>query len=197
MIVISVYSGKCDLYDHLGSYDIEEIINKYKIYYCDQILPLEVKKKKDLIPYYPFLVHEMASTKENGGAIRISSESFVDREEREQLQWILDAVLKYWRKCKRNHVEFNKEEALEIISWLGISFDYEKEIINRVAEYGKDATIDGIHKPLHDNYRQRLYEEMVYNGWENDKAYRWCYGYDRWIEWIKEKKKNDVASLGD
>lgn len=192
MVKISKYSGRCDLADTIGIHGVEEIINKYKIYYCDQILPLEVKKKKDLIPYYPFLVREMFSSKESGGVIRISAESYVDREEREHLQWILDAVLKYWRKCKRNHLEFNKEEAIKKVSWMGSSREYEKEIINRVAELGKDATIEGIHEPIHDHYRQYLYDEMVANGWDECVSYRWCFGWDRWLMREREKENNNV-----
>lgn len=191
MITISVYSGRCDLCDTVEIHGIEEIINKYKIYYCDQILPLEVKKKKDLIPYYPFLVYEMGSNKETGGTIHLSSRSYVDEEEKEQLQWILNDALRYWNKYKRQKKSFDKEEVLKQITIFSPPRDYEIEIVDRVAKLGKKATIDGIHKPMHDYYRQKLYDEMVNNGWGEDQSYIWCFGFNRWIDKIDKNKSND------
>ena len=191
MINISRYSGRCDLKDTLDIFGVNEIINKYKIYAPNQILPLEVNEPKDLIPYYPFLTSSMSSNKETGGVIYLTSESYIDTEEREHLTWTLDNLIRIWRRCKRKKIPFDKEEALAQTT-LFTPREHEEEIADRVAEFGDKATIDGIHLKLHDGYRQDLYEEMIKNGWDESRSYIWCFGFDRWIKRDKEEK-NDLV----
>ena len=38
---------------------------------------------------------------------------------------------------------------------------------------------------------QKFYEEMVNNGWKESVAYRWCYGWNRWVERNKNEKETD------
>lgn len=187
MIVISRYSGKCDLKDTLDIFEVNEIINKYKIYVPNQILPLEVNDQEDLIPYYPFLVSSMSSDKALGGTIHLASESYIDTEEREYLTWTLNDLIRIWKRCKRKKIPFNKEEALAQTT-LFTPREHEEEIADRVAKFGDKATIDGIHIKSHDRYRQDLYEEMVNNGWDESRSYIWCFGFDRWAKKIKEEK---------
>ena len=178
MIDISKFSGKCDLYDTIVIHGINNIISNYKIYGYNQLLPLEVIQEKDLIPYYPYLVAIMTSDRENGGIIRLSKESFVDSEERDNLQSRLNDVIRYWKKCKRNKTEFNKEEALKKI-FIFTHRECDIEIVDRVSYFGDKATIDGIHDPIHDYFRGLLFDEMVNNGWDKNTAFYWIYGYTR------------------
>ena len=191
MINISRYSGKADFCDTIDIFGVNEIINKYKIYAPNQILPLEVNEPKDLIPYYPFLTSSMSSNKETRGVIYLTSESYIDTEEREHLTWTLDNLIRIWRRCKRKKIPFDKEEALAQTT-LFTPREHEEEIADRVAKFGDKATIDGIHLKLHDRYRQDLYEEMIKNGWDESRSYIWCFGFDRWIKRNKEEK-NDLA----
>lgn len=191
MIIISQFSGKCDFCDTIDIWGVDEIINKYKIIYQNQVLPFCVREPKDLIPYYPYLVSCMGGSKEAGGTIYLSSRSYVDEEEEEQLGWILNDALRYWNKFKRQKKPFDKEEVLKQITIFSPPRDYEIEIVDRVAKLGKKATIDGIHKPMHDYYRQKLYDEMVNNGWGEDQSYIWCFGFNRWIDKIDKNKSND------
>ena len=193
MINISLYSGRCDLKDTLDIFGVNEIIKKYKIYASNQILPLEVKEPKDLIPYYPFLTSSMSSNKETGGTIYLTSESYIDTEERQSLTWTLNNLIKIWKRCKRKKIPFDKEEALAQTT-LFTPREYEEEIADRVAKFGDKATIDGIHIKSHNRYRQDLYDEMIKNGWDEAKSYIWCFGFDRWIERNKEEK-NDLGSI--
>ena len=199
MIDISRYSGKSDLADTCDIFGIDEIISKYKIYAHGNILPLKIEKPSDIVPYYPYLTASMSSSKEDGGVIYLSSQSYVDEEETRHLQLYLDLVKKYWRKCKRNKMPFDEDEALKKICWMTPK-DYEKEIVRRVKEQGEKATIDGIHYPMSDYYRNELYKEMIANGWDDFKAYQWCFGWERAYEKIRkeqQEKSAEEASITD
>lgn len=192
MVIISRYSGKCDFYDHLWmSYETEEeAFNKFngtKLYIM-QPLPedfnleealegninipetyykkVEYSSMKDLIPLYPHLVamafHD--NTDSHNSVVCLSSESFVDREEREQLEWNLKNLLKIYNRCKRNKTEFDVEEAVKKVTFGGWNEEPYRELANRVKEHGKKATIDGIHLKMHEHYRQELANEMIKNG---------------------------------
>ena len=186
MIDTSIFSGRCDLYDTIEIFGVEKILSKYKIYDQRHILPLEVKEQKDLIPYYPYLVAAMFSTKEDGGTIYLSSESYVDINEREHIQWDLDTLLRYWRKCKRKKELFDKEKALRSIT-LFFNDEYKMQLVDRVTEMGDKATIDDLHGRIHDGMRKDLFDEMIKNGWSEDKAGTWVYGWRRWYKEIKRE----------
>lgn len=189
MINISVYSGKCDCFDVLIMIREVTDFTKVKIYAnINDLIPLRIDCKKDLIPYYPYLEVMGTGDKDGNVCIWLSQRSFVDIEEEESLTWKLNTVLRYWRKCKRKHEPFDKEEALKLISYFEDDAGYRKEIVDRVAEHGKKATIDGLHTPMHDQYREELYKTMVEAGYTDDEAYRWCFGWDRWIERAKDEK---------
>lgn len=188
MIVISRFSNKCDLKDTIDIFGAENIIANYKIYICSHILPLEVNKQEDLIPYFPYLVTLMVSSQELGGEIRLSAKSYVDEEEDEMLSYYLDEVIKYYKKCKRKKQPFDQEAALLKISHFDEK-DYLKEIVSRVAAKGEKATIEDIHIPFYDRMRRELFIEMLRNGWSESKSYRWCFGLTRWAKWIKENNK--------
>ena len=186
---MSKFSGKCDLADTCDIFGIDKIISKYKIYTYGNILPLKIEKPSDLIPYYPYTITMMVSTKEDGGAIHLSKESFVDEEEREHLGWDLSHIKKYWRKCKRDKKEFDEKEALDMICFLFSPRDYQREIIRRVKDKGNKATIDGIHAPSWDHYRRELYDKMVENGWDKNRSYEWCFGWERYYEKIRKEQQ--------
>lgn len=192
MINISVYSGKCDFYDSCSIHGADEIIKKYNIYaYDNEVIPLKIETEKDLVPYYPYLVRMMSGGSENGGCIYLSKESFVDSEEQECLRWRLDDLKMYWRRCKRKKVPFDRREAERLaVGWRGYPENFELELVNRVEKDGEKATLDGIHTPMHESYRQELYDEMVKFEYSEDIAYRWCFGWKRWLE-KKAEGKND------
>lgn len=189
---MSNVSGKFDFCDHLWmSYDTEEeAFNKFngtKLYIM-QPLPedfnleealegkinipetyykkIEYSSMKDLIPLYPHLVSIAFydNTDSHNSVVCLSSESFVDREEREQLEWHLKELLKIYNRCKRNKTEFDVEEAVKKVTWGGWNEEVYRELAIRVKEHGKKAIIDGIHLKMHEYYRQELVDEMIKNG---------------------------------
>lgn len=173
---MSLYSGKCDFCDMCDIHNVDNIL-KSNVYIGRNIIPLKFETEKDLIPYYPYLVATSATT--NGvGEIRLSSESYVDRQERETLEWYVKDCQKYVNKCKRKKEfcdisHFNKENDC------GYNEIYE-EIISRLMMVGfeKDFkfTLDGIYLPMAERYRKELYDEMIKNGWDEFKSRQWCFG---------------------
>lgn len=195
VIIISKYSNKCDLYDVLV--DIREItdFSKVKIYAANNsIVPLRIDSQKDLMPYYPYIVAISISNSDGTQIIHLSEGSYVDIEEQERLTWDLDTLKRYYRRQKRRHEPFDSDEALKKICFFDSTPEYyKKELVNRVKELGEKATIEDIHIPFMDTMRQWLYEDMVAAGWNDDRAYEWCFGWRR----LWERTKTKLASSSE
>lgn len=170
----------------------EEILEKYQVYaYGNDIVPLRMESKKDLVAYYPYLTTMVYSNKEEGGRIHLSDKSYIDIEEEERLNRKINDLKKYYKKCKRNKEEFDKNKALELICWLEEPKPYHIELVNRVAEFGNKATIENIHDPFHDRMREEWYQLMLDNGWGEQRAYRWVYGWQRWSQRLNADEYGD------
>lgn len=181
-------AGKCCFEDTVEIFGADNILNKYRVYIGDNILPLRMESEKDLIPYYPYLESIMISNKNDGGVIRLQTDSFINIEEREWITWRLEKLKKYYRKCKRKHNPYSLEEAQKLICWYEPQL-YEKELIKRVQKFGEKATIDDLHDNLHEHMRKELYELMLEYGWSESEAYPWVYGWRRYFE--KNKIQNE------
>lgn len=140
--------------------------------------PLQISSYKDLIPYYPYLIGTTYyDNAERKSVIRLSSESFVDREERESLEWRLKELIRIYNRCKRKKIEFNVEDAVKQVTWNGWNEEAHRELANRVKDSGKKATVDGIHLKMHEYYRKELVDEMIQNGLNPAD-----YGYGRFMK---------------
>lgn len=181
--------GKSDFEDFCEMHHSpEEILSKYEIYANKHdLVPLHMRDKKDLVAYYPWLITMMWSNKESGGKVHLSDEDYITAEEKERLQWEYDNVVRYYKRCKRKKEEFDKNVALELIVWFEPE-PYQIELVNRIAEMGEKATIDNLHTKYHDSRRKEWFDLMVENGWDENMAYRWVYGFTRWLECTKENK---------
>ena len=84
---MSCYSGRCDFFDTIEIFGVDNIIQKYKISITGQILPLEVNNLKDLIPYYPYLVAMMTSNKETGGKLLFLPHRLLTQKKKNILVW--------------------------------------------------------------------------------------------------------------
>ena len=122
----------------------------------------------------------------------MSKESFVDREEKEHLQWHLDDIKKLHRKCKRNKIRFTREYALNNLWWTKgeNADDLTIKMIDAVAKNGQKTYIDSMwHLPLYDRYREELLKTMVRYGYDLQKAKSWCFG------WYRSTKDDYVKNL--
>ena len=175
---MSVYSGKCDLYDSLvmiHGYEEEVLKNNVIIYVGDSKEPLKINSSKDLIPYYPYLISmSYHDNIEKKCVVYTTSESFVDIEEREILEFKLKEILRFYNRCKRKKVDFNIEDCIKEVCYSNWNKEIYIELIHRVAKQGKKATIDGLHLRMHEIYREYLVKEMNNNGLNPID-----YGYER------------------
>ena len=133
----------------------------------------------DLIQYYPYIVSSACYNIKGKSVIYLSSESWVDYEERDYLEFRLKDLLRIYNRCKRKKIEFNVEEALKEVVWRNWDIEPIRELANRVEKNGKKATVDGIHLKMHEHYRRELAIEMIKNGLNPED-----YGYGRFVEKI-------------
>lgn len=176
---MSMFSGKCDCYDTLvaiHNYTEDELKNKVDIYVGNSTEPLHIESYKDLIPYYPYLVSSGVFSKDKF-VVHLTSESFVDEEERESLEFRLKELIKIYNRCKRKKTEFNVEDTVKEVCFGDWNRDVICELAKRVKENGKKATIDGLHLKIHELFRKTLVDEMLNNGIDPCE-----YGYGRFME---------------
>lgn len=165
---MSKWSGKCDCYDTLiaiHNYTLEELQNDVVIYVGANTEPLHIEKMSDLIPFYPYIIcSSFHDNKERKAVIHLTSESYVDREERNSLEFMLKELLRIYNRCKRKKIEFNAEDAIKEVVWNGWNEEAYRELAGRIKLYGKKATTNGVHLKMHEIYRQELVDEMLKNG---------------------------------
>lgn len=183
VITISII-GKFDFQDECEmGIGADKILEKYRVFVGrHELVPLWMNSKKDLVAYYTYTIGIMASDK-HGGMIVLSDESYIDSRERERISQDYKDVLKYYRKCKREKKEFDKTEALRRIAWLREEPDkYQVELVDRFSQNGPKVTINDLHAPMFDMMRKEWYDLMLKNGWSEQQAYRWVYGWRRWLD---------------
>ncbi len=84
---MSRFSGKCDFADTISIYGIDFIIKNCKIFQNQKELKLN---KHSIIKYFPYLVSSMGMSKGSGGTINLTSESYVDSQNKEIIKWYLE-----------------------------------------------------------------------------------------------------------
>lgn len=190
--------GKYDFQDCVEMSAGVDFINNCKIYaYGNDVIPLNFEKPEDLIAYYTYPIGISTVLKrEDGsrvGVIHLGSQSFIDTFEKESLGRMLRNVQIIYRRCKRKKVTFDEEAARKAVRSHPDDplEDYEFEIIDRVKKYGDKATTDDLHIPYYDKMRDKWYQLMIKNEWDEEIAYKWVYGWKRYLE----KIKNDQRTL--
>lgn len=178
---MSMYSGKCDLYDSLimiHNYEEEELLKNVLIFVGNNKEPLKLKSSKELIPYYPYIICCAHFDNElRKSVIYVTSESFVDIEEKESLNFKLKQVLKVYNRCKRKKIDFDIDSCIKEVCYQDYCKDIYIELVTRVKEKGKKATIDGLHLDMYERYRVMLVDEMIRNGLDPK-----LYGYERFCD---------------
>ena len=181
---MSIFSGKCDFYDSFvdigadgDEKKIEENLKKLKLYVIgkdERDHRVKSDTIQDIAKYYPYLRAFEYGDKEGNRIMILASDSFIDQEERQHRQWMIDDVFKYQRKCKRNKQPFTTEGFFEKYSWRTKTKAL-TEIVNRIIDKGNKAEFDDIHMPMWEGYRKRWYEELVRLGYTEREAYDWCF----------------------
>ena len=112
---MSRFSGKCDFADTISIYGIDFIIKNCKIFQNNKELKLN---KHSIIKYFPYLVSGMGMSKDSGGTINLTSESYVDSQNKERIKWYLEDL----QKIKEGEKPFF-ENSLELRIIKGIDED--------------------------------------------------------------------------
>lgn len=181
---MSKFSGKCDFYDvfvDIGAdgdeKKIEENLKKLKLYVIGKDGRNHRVKSdtiQDIAKYYPYLEFFSFGDSDGNRVIVLSSDSFIDIEERQHKQWYIDDVFKYKRKCKRNKQPFTADGFFGKYTWRTKS-EALIEIVNRIIDKGDKAEFDDIHLPMWEYFRKRWYEELIRLGYSEYEAYNWCF----------------------
>lgn len=179
---MSVYSGKCDFYDVFVAIrcdgdeeKVKEKLKSLKLYvYGKDGREHRVKSEtiKDIAKYFPYL-NSIGGSDGEKQTIILSSDSFIDQEERETIEWKASYILKYWRKCKRKKIPFTVQECKDAL-WFSDDKNL-TEMIRRVEKNGDKADFSDIHFSLWEWNRRRWFEAMVELGWSEQEAYNWCF----------------------
>ena len=186
------YSGKCDLEDHLWMSCTEEEINKRiqnSKYYVGDIR-IKADCIKDLVPYYPFIISSGGHSKESE-CLYLSTESYVDRREREILLWRKKDMVRELNRAKRKKLQVNEDMLINACCTYDNDEEYTWTLAKRVLEFGDKAEYRDLHIPLYDKlYREPLYEEMIKCGYDEKFARHWIYERNRpWYTEGKMKKE--------
>lgn len=125
---MSRFSGKCDFADTISIYGIDFIIKNCKVFQNKKELKLN---KHSIIKYFPYLVSSMGMSKDSGGTIILTSESYVDSQNKEIIKWYLEDL----QKIKEGEDPFfDNSLELRIIKSIdednSISSERKEELIN-------------------------------------------------------------------
>ena len=182
---MSKWTGKCDFCDDCEMiHNPQEMIEKSKIYIG--YAKLNIRKEKDLIPYYTHLVSSAYYNKEEGNIIHLSRDSFINSEEKEFLAWKVRDCIKYARKAKKEKVPFNYDyvKSQKYFSHWGQDFIW-KEIIERINKnnevikyhlssdyresdyFIQEWIIPNYFRDIHDSMHDRMRREFVEYAYEN------------------------------
>ena len=182
---MSMFSGKCDFYDSFVAIrsdgddkQIEENLKKLKLYIYGKdgrTHRLKSDTIKDIAKYYPYLESIMAGDKDGTSIVILSSDSFIDQEERQRLGYYIDDVKKYYKRCKRKKEEFTVDKCVAANGSYWCNTDLIHTIAKRFADHGLKAEFNDIHLPMQEHFRREWFEELVRVGYTEQEAYNWAF----------------------
>ena len=143
MIIISVYSGKADVYDHfmMRCDSPEELVaeiqrTKFTNYKGEE---LKIETERDLALYFPYTI-AVGAWSEGNAFIKLSATDHNRREERERIGWYINEAKRAKRYCKDHNVKYDPETVYEArFSWWFPEYNKPAiiEVIRRVGEGGR------------------------------------------------------------
>lgn len=188
---MSIFSGKCDVYDHFcmigcdentTEEDIEKEIKNTNFYIRTRDGKrhrLMINCIRDLVPYYPYLI-VVGAFSNSHSTIELSNRSFVDSEEDEIMSWRLNDLKRIYRRCKREKKEFNFDYVKKVQGDF-LTSDPNYKLMIKIVSDNKDNTCindlykNNIHNHMSEYYRNELYETMIAYGYSKIESYNWCF----------------------
>ena len=194
---MSKFCGKCDFYDSFiairckgDEKQVEENLKKLRLFIYGRdgrTHRLKSDTIKDIAKYYPFIEAVMCGECDGSSTIILSSDSFIDQEERQHLGFYIKDIERYYNRCKRKKDSFVVDECVKEFSYWSNSELY-RTIAERFAKNGKKAKFDDIHLPLQEHYRREWFDELVRVGYTEYEAYDWAFnGMFDSLELVKKR----------
>lgn len=198
---MSKFSGKCDFFDTVEIYSPKDLLNA-KVYINKHRIKFE--DESDLIPYYPYIIGSMASSRNEDGSasmtIHLSAESYVDQYEKQTLSNKIKNIVTFLRSNKYREKTYDEYVA----HFSGHEDEVDRELFDKVLFtkfYSKPLPKEmfkemskiygfinkecfGIHTPTCQLYRKELLDEALKNG------YNKCYA-------IEAETQDDVLKFND
>ena len=176
---MSKYSGKCDLYDYVSMLQTKDY-NKLNIYVRDFPVRLDIKERKDIVPFYGFVPYLCC-----GNEIRISNISYVDTMEEVIFNSHFNMVHRVIRRYKRHHKPLEwelikKDLYIDDSDIIGIYIYIKDNYKEKYTEREKHTLMeklrrDGVTYRSIEVYRKELYDEMIRNGYSEKQTSQWVY----------------------
>lgn len=189
----SMWSGKADVYDSLIMIGKTTDFSKVHIYADGNPIELRIDSYKDLIPYFP-CIPSIETYSDGEYRIYTSSTPYYRKEELSLLKIYVRDLITCYNKLKRekkytidNLVIMYKNK----YKWSSISDKLICQLANKVDEakgHKERINLNDVFTPQGDYFREKLYKEMVENGWDEFKAKEWCCGYER--AWNEKRESN-------
>lgn len=196
---MSKYSGKYDLYDNfsMNNESIEEQLKKVNIYFFDHpYAKLDINTEKDLSQFFCYI-----PCMSNNNNIYLPQDNYLNKREKEELEYSYNELVKLYNKCKRKHIDFEEEyNKIKQDNWFwynGITDEEKDKIFNlvKISRGKADIEINYIPLSTQDYWRKVWYEDLIKLGWEEQKAYMIAYGFHRWIKRdLTENDDDDVEN---
>lgn len=187
---MSKFSTKCDFYDMIEIHGIEYMLTCNIYNSPSELVPLKITQPRDLIPYYPRIVAISITAHDGPGNIWLSSESYVERHEREMLEAYRDDAKRMYKKFKRGKI--TQDEAASVYY-----NECYKKIFDKMLVYGPSTGVEGIHIDFCNKMRMDLFEEMMNNGYPLLKSAFWCFPNDTDTAWKLIKERESSEELPD
>lgn len=163
---MSIFSGKCDFYDWIRDDTSNE---NTKIYIGDREHELIFHDKKELIPYYPYLVI-LGAYNDGKSIVVLSSRSFVDEENDDILSFVESRYRNKLRYAKRKYgdnLDIDKLKRDYLRTWSWVEDEVDPAYVEIVDQINNGITHKKIKYPYRRvalMYRRCLREEMINNG---------------------------------
>ncbi len=181
---MSVYSGKCDVFDSFIMIPNDEERTDYQIKNTKFIIDgveTEINTIKQLAPYFPCTIamSSWSGGKTGSGTCWFSSESYANKEEAAHLKYKLLEAKKAYKKVKRKKLELTFENVYKEWYHFKSDEDIDTEITQRVIEDFEGADIRGLTSYMGRHYRKYLYQTLIELGYTVDQAIAWVYEHEK------------------
>ena len=177
---MSVFSGKCDLYDcevMIYGENNPEYWKGLRLYVGNPGKEVPINRPEDLVPYYPFIESIVTGRKCEDGTVErnvwIGEKSYITTQNEEMLEIYKKHLLTIYNRCKRKKIPYDVEAAWkEVDSWN--PREDILELARRVGKDGKKASIQGLHWSTIVAYDQKQWKRaLIEAGYEKEWVDKW------------------------